>query len=274
MVHFTFALLQQEGALASSSLLAGLNALRKANMHGEDRGKFYTAFFQLSIGFERLMKLVIIINHMVNNDYKPMTDEELRKNYGHKIKKLYKSCQEISIDLGLEKLEFFDEESIEWEMIHFLHEFALSSRYYNLSKLSDSHKNDDPMAEWWKIINTILLTDVSVKKRQKIENETLKACDDFYGNTFTHMRGMNGELLTTFDAIAGHRLVEAAAPYCVWHLHRILEPFYRIVSTICDAAHEQERIRGESFPVIPYMEEFFTFLLHDRSSVLRKKSWS
>jgi len=129
-------------------------------------------------------------------------------------------------------------------MIDFLHEFALSSRYYNLSKLSDSHRNDDPISEWWKIINRVLLTDVSVKKRQKIENETLKACDEFYGNTFTLMRGINGQLLTTFDAIAGPQLVEAAAPYYVWRLHRILQPFYHIISTVCDTAHAHEQAKG------------------------------
>jgi hypothetical protein len=52
MLSESFVLFQQEGFLARSSLLAGLNALRKANIDDTNKGLFYSAFFELSIGFE------------------------------------------------------------------------------------------------------------------------------------------------------------------------------------------------------------------------------
>ena len=85
----TFTLLQQEGHLARTSLLSGIDLLLKANLDEQNIGKFYSAFFQLTIGIERILKLVVITNHMLENNYTPPTDEELRKKYGHNIKATY-----------------------------------------------------------------------------------------------------------------------------------------------------------------------------------------
>lgn len=85
----TFALLQQEGHLARTSLLSEIDLLLKANLDERNIGRFYSAFFQLTVGIERILKLVIITNHMLENNYKPPTDEELRKKYGHNLKATY-----------------------------------------------------------------------------------------------------------------------------------------------------------------------------------------
>jgi hypothetical protein len=51
-------LLIKEGHIASTCLGQGLTALRKASMERKDY--YYQAFFLLTIGLERLMKLIII----------------------------------------------------------------------------------------------------------------------------------------------------------------------------------------------------------------------
>lgn len=66
----TWFLLQQEGLLAEACLCNGLTALRHANL-GDKKARFYSAFFELSIGFERLMKLIIIIDHMAKHNLTP-----------------------------------------------------------------------------------------------------------------------------------------------------------------------------------------------------------
>jgi hypothetical protein len=63
-------LLQQEGYLTQSCLCNGLTALRHANIN-DKKGLYYSAFFELSIGLERMMKLIIIIHHMSNNNLTP-----------------------------------------------------------------------------------------------------------------------------------------------------------------------------------------------------------
>ena len=63
----TFSLLQQEGYLTRSCLYTGFSALSNANINN-NKGDFYVAFFQLSIGLERLMKLALILDYMATNE--------------------------------------------------------------------------------------------------------------------------------------------------------------------------------------------------------------
>src|SRR5258708_2646489 len=53
------------GYLFHSCLTQGLAALRNANLHEIEQ--YYTPFFQLSIGLERLMKVIVIIDHAARN---------------------------------------------------------------------------------------------------------------------------------------------------------------------------------------------------------------
>lgn len=273
MLSESFALFQQEGFLTRSCLLSGLNALRKANIDDKNKGLFYLAFFELSIGFERLMKLVLVIDYMNKNNLKPMTDQELKSMYGHKIKSLYTSCAKLNEEQGRSSNEFYNQDSFEWNIIHFLHEFALSARYYNLSKLAGGHKTNDPLREWWSLLACVIHSDVSSKKLEKIQSESLEYCDQIAGNSFTMMRGLDGQLMTTLDAIMYPKLVSAAAPYMVWQVFKIFRPFYHLISDVVEVSHTVEHSKGVNHPSVPYMYEFFPFLLLDRAEVVKRRKW-
>ena len=51
-------LLLIEGSLSAYALANGLDCLRRANVY--EKGMYYQSFFSLSIGIERLLKLIII----------------------------------------------------------------------------------------------------------------------------------------------------------------------------------------------------------------------
>lgn len=57
-----------ESLMASSALRGGLTALHKCKYH--DKGGFYSAFFQLSIGLERFFKIIYVVQYMIENDLK------------------------------------------------------------------------------------------------------------------------------------------------------------------------------------------------------------
>ena len=78
----TWFLLEQEGLLAQACLCNGLTALRRANL-GDKKGLFYSAFFELSIGFERTLKLILILDHMARNQLDP-PDSKTVEDYGHR----------------------------------------------------------------------------------------------------------------------------------------------------------------------------------------------
>ena len=61
-----FSLLLQEGYLTRTSLLDGLHSLRKSNIDDDGKGRFYSSFFSLALGFERLMKLIFVVVFMSN----------------------------------------------------------------------------------------------------------------------------------------------------------------------------------------------------------------
>lgn len=63
----TFHMFLYEGHLAHACLCDGLTSLRAAKPD-DRKGKYYSAFFNLSVEFERLFKIILIINHMAKNN--------------------------------------------------------------------------------------------------------------------------------------------------------------------------------------------------------------
>jgi len=74
----SFHLLAQEGHLAKSALLSGFDFLLRAEANANKDGQFYAAFFQLSIGIERLLKLVVVAQHMLENNFVSPTPKQLK----------------------------------------------------------------------------------------------------------------------------------------------------------------------------------------------------
>lgn len=87
MLGRQFGLLLQEGHLTRSSLMSGFGFLNRAD-YQEKKGDYYSAFFQLSIGVERIIKIAYILNFKLENNMRLPTDKELRR-LGHKLKEGY-----------------------------------------------------------------------------------------------------------------------------------------------------------------------------------------
>ena len=268
-----FILLQQESMLTKSSLCNGLTCLRKANLGDQHKGLFYTAFFQLSIGIERFLKIIVMLDFMASNDLKVITDKELKNNYGHKIKDLYAAAKAIADKRGVKNCIFYSE-GTEYSILHFLHEFALSTRYYNLSQLSGNAKGTNPLAEWWNIILFIYWDEITEKKRHRIQSEALAFCDANMSNSFTMFHSMNGDIMTEVDLILHPQIIEAGSPHSVWLVIKILQPLFRVLIECQHQVHLMEQQKGFNTPDVPYMSELFPFIYTDRQSALRRKQWN
>ena len=72
--------LGREAELAAEQLATGVTLLARAN-HAQ-KGLYLQAFFALSIGFERLAKLVLVVDHAIAHGGAWMDDAALRK-IGH-----------------------------------------------------------------------------------------------------------------------------------------------------------------------------------------------
>lgn len=262
----SFLLLQQEGYLISSCLSTGLTELRKAHVH--NKGAFYTALFNLSVGLERLLKAIVVIDHMLNNALSVPSKKQLQA-YGHNLVELYDTCEAIgakrqSIVPSRNQLDTIDQ-----ELLQLLSDFARTTRYHNLDSLSASQSGADPLADWGRLPLAILNKDVPENQKNKIlaqANVVATAIDD---STVTIMHGLDQQPLTTLDALSLPGLHDQAARFAVLRLIKILSPVRDLLATVCHEAYGL----GVSVPPFPQMHEFLHWLWDDRQHVLRKNKW-
>lgn len=261
----SFLLLQQEGYLISSSLSIGLTELRAAHVH--NKGAFYTALFNLSVGFERLLKAIVIIDHMLGNRLAVLTKKQLQAR-GHNIAELYDECERIGARRGssIPSRSTFD--AIDHELLMLLSDFARVTRYHNLDALSASQNGADPLARWGQLIIAILSHDVPQKQKDRIldqANVVATAIDD---DMITLMHGLDQIPLTTTEALALPGLHEQAVRFAVLRLVKILSPLRDLLAALSYEAYGLEPV-----PAFPQMHEFLEWLWDDRQYVLRKRKW-
>jgi len=263
MYEKQFRLLQQEGHLTVSSLLGGLNAIRSANIDDNHRGLFYSGLFGLATGFERLMKIVFILEHKINFQFNNPTDKQLRA-YGHNLKELYASCSKLSE--GYDSSTKFTIDNKQEKILSVLSVFAKGSRYYNLDELTLSNKNKDPIVQWLSVIDDHvwgLRSDV----REKLQASAVKN-----GNPSQWVQNIDGEWITMIDFHYFFQATEKASYHVVWSIINLLNPFYSLLKKQVYRLHKMQNDLSKS-EEIPHMYEFFPFLLASKQTVLRKKQW-
>lgn len=262
----SFLLLQQEGYLISSCLAAGLTQVRLANVH--DKGAVYGALFNLSIGIERLLKAVVIIDHMLENGLAVPSRRQL-KDYGHDIGELYDTCARIATRRGVPIPERTVLDSLDQELLSLLVDFAKTTRYHNLDALSSPQSGRDPLAHWGEILIRVLSQDVPEHQVRKIIGQRTalaKAVDDVM---LTVAHGLDQRPLSTEEAFVLPGLHEKAAAHVTWRIVRILSP----VRALVDNLSSQSYRLNVSVPPFPQMQEFLQWMFDDRASVLKKKKW-
>lgn len=262
----SFILLQQEGYLISSCLSMGLTELRSANVH--NKGSFYSSLFNLSVGIERLLKAIVIIDHMIKNELSVPTKKRL-KEYGHDIVELYDTCVSIANERKIEVTTRDSLDNVSSEILGLLSDFAQTTRYHNLDSLSSPSIRKDPLFHWAEIISLILERDVPVKQREKIMAQAKSISSAIEENTMTIMQGLDQKALTTEEALALPGLHDQAVKYAVLNIINMLSQLRSLVSELSHQAYAF----NSQLPPFPQMQEFLEWVWNDRQYVLRKKRW-
>src|ERR1700730_244824 len=122
--------LGREAELAAEQIALGVTTLGKAN-HAQS-GLYTQAFFGLSIGLERLAKLILVADHMLSHSGLFPNDDQLKK-IGHDISELFDRCEAISTKQRAGK-DYSDRpcNPTHQGIVITLTEFGRLSRYYNL----------------------------------------------------------------------------------------------------------------------------------------------
>lgn len=202
----------------------GLTSLRKANF--ENKGVYFQAFTNLSLGLERLCKVCLLLNYYHENGKFPST-REISKN-GHNLEKLVNSLLAISENESLS--------DIHGKILQHFSNFAESrGRYSNINYLTEGSQID-PISAWKKIDDDIESYFLTSKQKTKIaENKMFSQ----YNNQPILILGFedenrmpidNGNLLferlISFEFICGYRTLLVI---------QIIEVIYNILKKINDS---------------------------------------
>lgn len=270
----TWSLLEQEGLLAQACLCNGLTALRRANL-GDKKGLFYSAFFELSIGFERTMKLVLILDHLAWNHLTP-PDSKTVEGYGHKLHSLFDAAKVVCATHGVTALDPFQPDSLPIIILDFLDDFAHpGGRYSNINKLT-GHRHQamaDPIVQWGEIANRIMRTQATTRERQRAQLNGQMASAAFGGAAASLISDMNQQQMGVAQLHVRASELDTAAKHAIYALVTLIAALRDVIDSLCDSAWAANPSRKGSLAEVPDMKEFFQFAWADRQYVMRKRQW-
>lgn len=161
--------LGREAALVRHLVGSGATALGRAN-YANQIGEYYTAFFGLSVGLERLAKLILVADFAITNNGKMPEEKEIRK-FGHKLIYLANAVDTITKKRNLNLRYMRPNTPISVKIIECLDSFADArrGRYANFASLDNPNmSNEEPIKKWWdEVAEAILQQHYYQKSAQK-----------------------------------------------------------------------------------------------------------
>ena len=260
-------MMAQEGHLASTALLSGFEGVRGIDY--DKPGTVYSTLFDLAIGFERLLKIIVILEHRLSNDLVFPSDAELRK-LGHSISGLYSRCEAEGV-----KRTVTDgwplPESHHAKLLTVLTEFASGSRYHNLDQMVGGFQNRDPLVRWFEM-HIKFAEDCLPSRRIEATMARAQAHCDRIG-LFGWEWGPLGRYDLTVDVTYQHEVTRLTTGHLVWAIIQTIKPVYRVLDKLVWEIQQIEIAQGIE-ATVPDMTEFFPFGHTVREDALRRKRWT
>ena len=218
----------QEAGIAAESLASGLGTLRKAN-YAQQR-LYYHAFFGLSIGLERLMKLIVLIAHVIETGGQFPDSNWLKHKYGHNLLRLFSGVKSIRSGFapGTFRWELEDED-VANAILLVLSDFATATRYYNLDLLVGATKANqrDAIKQWAEEVGELIL-ESKYDSSQAAKDEHFSAASatllDPYSLVLHNSEDGNPISDVAAATLAGRRgeFVQREATFCAARLVRFI----------------------------------------------------
>jgi hypothetical protein len=148
----------REAALVRHLIGSGATALGRAN-YADKIGEYYTAFFGLSVGLERLAKLILVADYAISNKGQ-MPAESIVRKFGHKLVDLMDAADASTTKHGLKLHYARPTTPISKKIVECLDAFADASRgrYANFAALGDPNLGqEEPIRKWWGEVAELIL---------------------------------------------------------------------------------------------------------------------
>lgn len=260
--------LLREAAIAGNSLSAGLTALRKANY--AHPGVYSHAFFSLSIGLERMLKILYIMDYLIEHGIFP-SDKNLRA-IGHDIEKLFAQAKQIKTKYGLSSgPSDITVNCIEMRIVQFMSRFAKSARYYNLNLVTGSISANnvaDPITDWFENVGQPVLERHFTVRREARVRRNAQVIETLVGDIMSvaHTAEDGTPLRDTFSASYQAGMTEIIRKYGTLYAARLCRYLYYLLWEMRHKCHENK-------VEVPYLEELFFPFMNDDAYLLSRKTF-
>jgi len=261
----TYQLLLNEGHLFQGCFKSSLVALRRDR--SADRGRYYAASFHFAIGLERLLKVLVLLDHWKRERRFPDT-QELRQHggrSGHDIEKLYLTVRDLFVRYGV-SCPGFDPDDLDTRLLGYLSDFAKVSRYFNLDTLVGESRSEDPLARWDALLHEVYERDLPEMQRIHDEDQLDAMAETIEGNV-VHMpcESMGGEPQSFRGMVQDHGMIARALPAMCLRLLKLLIPLKELLIEIRVGIHADDDHSQSA--TVPFMEEFLDFVCRDKTIV-------
>lgn len=257
-----FWLLTNEGYLLRACLQNALLGLRKDACI--DEGGFCLRFFNYSIGLERLLKVILILDHYHQSKGQFPSNATL-KSFGHDLVKLHATCLGLLSTYGVTAPPASTPDDIDKALLQFLADFARSNRYYNLDALAGSTASANPLAQIEGILERIYENDVSPLRRVSGKDQTEALIEQVDGHVYAMpIKSLGGSPSSWQERTMQQNRIILSLPELWWRLIKLLLPFREFLIEVIPAIHKRAQERGAAWDV-PHMDEFLYFISENRS---------
>lgn len=260
-----FDALSREAGIAAAAIGQGIHGISNATY--AEKGYYHFAFFNLSIAFERIAKLVVILDRLRATGNYP-TDAQLRR-LGHRLGDLFLTVEAIR-GSHHQAAEAVPSDPITAGIVATLSDFATSTRYYNLDYLvgGRSAGMQEPIAAWHASVGLPILEKYySARKRREDEEQARLLGGLMDQFTLVAHTAEDGSPITSWtDGAMATAKIKVLQRYGRMYCLRIVRA---LTSTL--GAVQVEALRAGHD--VPYLTEFFRIYSNDDRYFLSRKTW-
>ncbi len=261
----------REAELAGAQIALGVTALGRAD-HTR-LGDYTLAFFSLTIGLERLGKIIVIADHAIQNQGKFPDNNFLKQKISHDLGLLLNHCEVVSGKRrSAGEYSKRPNDIAHQGIIQTLSEFGRLTRYYNLDLITGRTTNlPEPVGAWWKRVGEPILSQHYTARQRDKDNATANFMDKM---TRAHIRVLHfsetgetiNDLATLSQRSGATRVIQKYGRLYVLQIVRWLT---YLIFYLANEGASKQRIE----PLFGIEEPFKVFLNDDRY-FLRRKTWS
>lgn len=259
-----FITLTNETLFARSCLGLGLTQIRQANY--SELGTYCQAFINLSVGLERLAKIVILLDYLIYNNGNYPNFKTL-KNYGHNLNELYSKSQEISNRNNI-KFQYYSQltDEIHTNILDILSNFAKGDRYANLDFLTGEN-DKNPVADWSKNVDDWIWDNkvTEFKKELIIKNASLWRLIENY---CLYINEKNEIIKDSVKASEMTGKWESISQYRILYMAQIVRYWIEILNALAENLDYKNGI------IMPDFSRIFVLFMQDDNYIKKRKDWT